>query len=64
MEKRVFTYGMSYDAVVAHLKSIDEETAERFIKEEDTYFEFRYGNDYIVADCDYVDSDWEGSDDY
>jgi hypothetical protein len=63
-EKGVHDYGMTYDQVVTYLKSINEETAERFIEAEDGYFEFRYGDDYIISENCFDAEQWEGSDDY
>lgn len=40
-----------------------QENAGRWAKEEDTRYEFNIYR-YMVADCDFEESEWEGSQDY
>lgn len=63
-EKGVHDVNLSYaEAYTLLTLNSSEETAQRWTKNEDTYFDFKV-HSYMVADCDFVESDWEGSLDY
>jgi hypothetical protein len=63
-EKGVHDMDLSYEQAYALLVSRgSKETAERWAENEETYFEFR-DDYYMIADCDFEEEDWEGSQDY
>lgn len=63
-EKGVHNVGLTYAQAFDIIKSLaSEESALRWAKEEDNYWEFRVDY-YMVADCEFHEDDWEGSQDY
>lgn len=63
-EKGVHSSGLSFEEAYKILESHSIETAIRWKQSCETYFDYGHGDYYMIADTDFNEEDWEGSQDY